>query len=118
MAEDEIIADRVQSTTSGVAGRSLNRARTNHFVIDASAGTPEAVTSIEAFLAGVSSCGVNIVDREARAQGLPLERAQVDIESRRAKSDTTVLAGVDMRFELVGVTQAQAEELVGIYTRK
>ena len=115
---DDVITDRVRSTTSGVAGRSLNQARTNHIVIDASSGTPEAVTSIEAFLAGISSCGVNIVDREARALGLPLEHAQVDIESRRLKADTTLLASVDMRFELTGVTQPQAEDLVGAYTRR
>ena len=115
---DDVITDRVRSTTSGVANRSLNQARTNHFVIDSSSGGPEAVTSIEAFLAGVSSCGVNIVDREARERSLPLVRAQVDIESRRAKADTTVIAGVEMRFELAGVTQAQAEELVNAYTRR
>ena len=115
---DEIITDTVRSTTSGVANRSLNQARSNHLVIDSSSGTPEAITSIEAFLAGVSSCAVNIVDREARAQGLPLSRAQVDIESHRAKADTTVIASVEMRFELTGVTQAQAEELAGVYTRR
>ena len=115
---DDVITDRVRSTTSGVANRSLNQARANHFVIDSSSGTPEAITSIEAFLAGVSSCGVNIVDREARTQGLPLERAQVDIESHRAKSDTTLIASVDLRFTLTGVTQAQAEELVAAYTRR
>ncbi len=115
---DDVITDRVRSTTSGVAGRSLNQARTNHVVIDASSGTPEAITSIEAFLAGISSCGVNIVDREARTLGLPLEHAQVDIESHRLQADTTLLASVEMRFELTGVTQPQAEDLVGAYTRR
>src|SRR5258705_13936411 len=111
MPDDDVLTDRVRSTTSGVMNRSLNQARTNHFVIDASAGTPEAMTSLEAFLAGVSSCAINIIDREARTKSLPLRRAQVDIEARRKKSDTTLLAGVDMRFELFGVTQAQAQGL-------
>jgi uncharacterized OsmC-like protein len=115
---DDVVTDRVRSTTSGVVNRSLNQARTNHFVIDSSSGGPEAMTSIEAFLAGISSCGVNIVDREARERKVPLIRAQVDIESQRAKADTTVIASVAMRFELTGVTQAQAEELVAAYTRR
>ena len=113
---DEILTDRVRSETTFVPGRSLNSARTNHFVIDSSSGAPEAITSIESFLAGISSCGANIVHREAVARGIPLRRAVVDIEGHRAKADTTTLTGVDMRFELFGVTGAQADELVSAYT--
>jgi uncharacterized OsmC-like protein len=115
---DDILTDHVRSETTFVPGRSLNRARTNHIVIDSSSGSPEAITSIEAFLAGISSCGVNVVHREAVARKMPLTRATVDIESRRAKADTTRLAGVDLRFELFGVDRPQAEELVGEYQRR
>jgi uncharacterized OsmC-like protein len=115
---DEILTDHVRSETTFQPGRSLNSARSNHFVIDSSSGSPEAITSIEAFLSGISSCGANIVHREAVTRGMPLMRATVDIESHRAKADTTTLTGVDMRFELFGVTQAQAEELVDAYTRR
>lgn len=116
MADD--VVDRVRSETTHVPGRSLNQARANHFVIDSSSGTPEAMTSIEAFLAGISSCAVNVMHREAVERGLPLERVEVLIESRRAKADTSTLAGVAMEFRTVGVTRAQAEELVGVYTRR
>jgi uncharacterized OsmC-like protein len=115
---DDVVIDRVRSETTHVPGRSLNQARTNHFVIDSSSGSPEAMTSIEAFLAGISSCGVNVVHREAVARGLPLSRAVVEIEGRRSKADTSTLAGVDMRFTLSGVDQAQAEELVEEYRRR
>lgn len=115
---NEMVIDMVRSETTSTPGRSLNAARTNHFVIDSSSGTPEAVTSIEAFLAGISSCGVNIVHREAAAGGIPLRRAHVEIESHRPKEETGRIASVVMRFELVGVTQQQADDLVGLYTRR
>lgn len=115
---DEMVVDRVVSETTRVPGRSLNQARTNHFVIDSSSGSPEAMTSIEAFLAGISSCGVNIVHREAAARGLGLTRAAVAIEARRARADTSALASVDLRFTISGVGRAEAEDLVATYTRR
>jgi uncharacterized OsmC-like protein len=117
MSED-VIVDRVQSETTRIPGRSLNQARSHLFVVDSSSGPSEALTSIESFLGGISSCGVNIVHREAVERGFDLVRAEVSIESRRARADTSTLAGVHMRFTLEGVSQAQAQELVDTYTRR
>lgn len=113
-----MVVDRVRSETTRVPGRSLNQARGNHVVIDSSSGPSEAITSIEAFLAGISSCGVNVVHREAASRGLALARCEVRIEGRRPKADTSSFAGVDLRFTLSGVTEAQAKELVDTYTRR
>src|SRR5579872_5383508 len=98
------IVDWVRSSSSGVPGRSLNQARSNHFVIDSSSGSPEAVTSVESFLAGLSSCGVNLVGSEARGQGIPLQRIEVDIEAARSADDHASFQSVSMRFLLTGVT--------------
>jgi len=114
MAED-IVTDRVRSITTSIPGRSLNSARTNHFVIDSARSVSEAMSSIEAFLAGIASCGVNVVDREARQRDIDLLSAQADIESLRPASDTSIITSITLRFQLVGVTQQQAEELVSIY---
>ncbi|MGH2451415.1 MAG: OsmC family protein [Candidatus Limnocylindria bacterium] len=114
---DDLVIDRVRSVTTSEPGRSLNSARTNHFVID-SARAAEAVSSIEAFLAGVSSCGVNVVDREARQLGYSLREARADIESVRPAADTSVITSIALRFALAGVTREQAEELVAIYKRR
>ena len=113
-----MVVDRVRSETTHLPGRSLNQARANHFVIDSSSGVAEAVTSIEAFLAGISSCGVNIVHREAETRGLHGVRAAVDIEAKRAKADPSRLASVDLRFQIWGATKAEADELVATYTRR
>ena len=112
---DELLVTRVESQSSSVPGRSLNTARTNHFVIDepAYAGGPgEAVTPAESFLAGVCACGVLLVESFASKEAIPLEGVQVSIEGIRTTSDPANFKQVDLRFELAGVNQQQAEQLV------
>jgi uncharacterized OsmC-like protein len=48
---------------------------------------------------------------------VPLRRLAVEIEGRRPAADPARFAGVTMRFELAGVTEAQAAELVEAYRR-
>ena len=54
---DNAVRDTVRSMSSGIVGRTLNSARTNHFVLDSPSGPGEAVGNGEAFLSGISSCG-------------------------------------------------------------
>ena len=61
----EFLSTKVHSATVGVPGRSINQARDQHFVID-SPTIGSALASGEAFLAGVSSCGVTLVERAAQ----------------------------------------------------
>ena len=113
MSQDAIIT-RVKSSSIGHPGRSLNTARTNHFVID-SPTIGEALTSGEAFLAGISSCGVTLVETQAQQRGVPVKRLQVSIEGVRAADQPMDFQSIGMRFEFAGVTQEQAEQLVDIY---
>ena len=66
---EEVKVDTVRSYSGGLPGRALNQARTNHFVIDSPSGPHEALSSGEAFLAGVSSCGVTLIELYAAAAG-------------------------------------------------
>jgi uncharacterized OsmC-like protein len=102
----------------GLPGRALNSARTNHFIVDSSSGPNEALNSVEAFLAGISSCGVTLVERQARQDGIPLQKLAVTIQGRRNAADTARFESVNLRFELFGVTQDQAEQLVEAYKRR
>jgi uncharacterized OsmC-like protein len=111
---DEVIVSSVRSYSSGTPGRALNQARTNHFVIDSS-HDPEAVSTVESFLAGVSACGVTLVEGEARTRGLPLRRMEIVIEGVRSAAQTNVFREVNMRFRLEGVSQPEAEALVEAY---
>jgi uncharacterized OsmC-like protein len=104
----------VRSRSSGVVGRAISNARNHHFVLDSSTA-PEAVSNSEAFLAGVSSCGVTLVEGHARDRGVSLQRMEVTIEGVRAAAEPNRFQRVAMRFELYGVDQATAEALVDTY---
>ena len=111
---DEHIVNAVRSYSSGTHGRSLNTVGHHHFVID-SPNLGEEITSADAFLAGVSSCGVNLIERVARELGVPVVRTEVTIEGRRSRARPADFERVAMHFTLVGPTQEQAELLVGSY---
>ncbi|MFN8559430.1 MAG: OsmC family protein [Dehalococcoidia bacterium] len=111
---DDAIVTRVTSASVGMPGRSINTARSNVFVID-SPTVGEALGSGEAFLAGVSSCGVTLIEGQAQRLGMPLERLQVAIEGVRAKDRPMNFSHINMRFEFRGVTPAQAQELLALY---
>jgi uncharacterized OsmC-like protein len=108
--------DSVRSSSSGAIGRAVNVARGTRLVLDSSSH-PQAdtLTNSEAFLAGVSSCGVTLIEGHAQETNVPLERMAVTIEGVRTAAQPNRFASVTMRFELAGVSQAQAEQLVETY---
>lgn len=116
MSKDRI--DTVRSSSSGVIGRAVSETRGQRLVLDSSSRPqPDALTNSEAFLAGISSCGVTLIELHAQEAGLPLRRAVVTIEGRRPAADPARFDRLTMRFELAGLSQAQAEALVETYRR-
>lgn len=112
---DDLLVTAVRSQSTGVKGRSLAGARTNHFVIDEPAyngGPGEAATPAEVFLAGVSGCGVLLVESFAHKDGVPLKGVSARIEGIRTKVNPERFQRVNLWFELSGVDQKQAEALV------
>lgn len=108
--------DSVKSSSCGAVGRAESRARGVRVVLDSSTHPQaDALTNSEAFLAGVSSCGVTLIESHARDAGLPLERIEVTIEGVRTAADPSRFSSVSMMFEMRGVSQAQAEALVDTY---
>ena len=85
--------DTVRSSNSGVVGRAQS----------------------EAFLAGVSSCGVTLIEGHAKDTGVPMRSIQVTIEGARPAAEPNRFATVTMTFEIAGVSAAQADELVATY---
>jgi len=116
---DELMVTRVRSSTiPGRPGRSLNSARTNHFIIDEptyAGGAGEAITPGEAFLAGIAACGVMVLESAARRAGTPFERAEAEIDGVRLKDRPADFQRIDLRFEVTGPTRDQAEALVDVY---
>jgi len=117
---DELLLTKVRSSTSGVPGRSLNQVRNHHFVIDEPAhggGSGEEITPAESFLAGISACGVLLVERRAQETGADLRKADAWIEGARLRSDTSWFTRIDLRFRLSGPRLEEAEALVAHYQR-
>ncbi len=107
--------ETVRSASSGTVGRAVNEARGQRLVLDSStAPQADALTNSEAFLAGISSCGVTLIEGHAKDTGVPVRRMTVTIEGARAPGEPR-FQSVAMRFEIAGVSQAQAEALVETY---
>ena len=115
MPEPTDKVDLVRSMSSGVAGRTLNSARTNHFVLDSPSGPGEAVTNGEAFLAGISSCGVTLIEHYAHDNGIPLSRMSCEIEGIRRPPVMNSFHAINVRFTLEGTSQENAASRVGVW---
>jgi uncharacterized OsmC-like protein len=117
MSNDKV--ETIRSTSSGTIGRAVSESRGQRLALDSSARPqPDAFTNSEAFLAGISSCGVTLIEGHAKETGVPLKRTEVTIEGVRTAADPARFAGITMRFQLTGVSQSQAEELVETYRRR
>lgn len=115
---DGVKIDTVRSRSSGVLGRSLNSARQQHFVLDSPSGPNEAITNGEAFLAGISSCGVTLIEKHAHDTGVPLAGMSVVIEGVRANAAPNRFQVINVRFEMRGVDQTRAEALVATWRER
>ena len=118
MSDDELVINQVRSASTATPGRAVNQVRNHQLVIDEPThlgGPGEQITPAEAFLAGVSACGVLLVQGRARDSGVRLDRVEADIEAFRRRSDTSVFQRIEMRFRLSGPTQAEAIDLVEHY---
>lgn len=114
MSSDKV--DTIRSSSGGTVGRAVSEVRGQRLVLDSSSRPqPDAFTNSEAFLAAIASCGVTLIEMHAREEQVPLARASVTIEGVRPAADPARFARITMRFELAGVSPAEAESLVETY---
>jgi uncharacterized OsmC-like protein len=127
MTAPSLIRDyEVRARSTDVFGRVLCSARDHHFIIDGPVqnGCPgEEVTPPESFLAGVASCGVELLHVIARDQGVPLERVAATLNAtvdrgNQARTDYTVFNSVRLRFTLFGTDASRAAALVEGFKRR
>jgi len=112
----EVKVETIRSSSSGTLGRAVSQAREHRLALDSSSRPqPDAFTNSEAFLAGISSCGVTLIEMHAAETRVPLKRMDVTIEGARTVADPTRFASITMRFRLAGVSQAEAEQLIETY---
>jgi uncharacterized OsmC-like protein len=116
----------VRARSTDTFGRVLWSCRDQHYVADGPVhnGCPgEAITPAELFLAGVASCGVELLQVIARADDVPLEAASVEIAgeidpSNPVRPDLSVFNSVRLAFRLSGVTEDEAAHLVERFKRR
>ncbi len=106
------LSNTVRSTTTSVHGRTLNSVGVHHFIIDGPTRPNEEIVSIEAFLAGISSCATHLMEDFAEEEGIRLDRADVTIEAVRPVEDPSRFDHIDIHIDLIGPTESQAEHLV------
>ena len=108
------LAYAASTNSSGIEGRAICNARTNHWVSDDGGG--DAVYSGELFLSGIPSCAVNMVERLARTDNIVLEWMEVSLESYRDADadhgDFTLYDAIRIKFEMWGVEDEDALNLV------
>jgi uncharacterized OsmC-like protein len=118
VAETRRYAVRARSTDT--FGRVLWSCRDQHFVADGPVhnGCPgEAITPAELFLAGIASCGVELLEVIARAEEVPLQTASVKIAgeidpANPVRTDVSVFNSIRLSFRLQGVTEEQGAHLI------
>lgn len=116
----------VRARSTDTFGRVLWSCRDQHFVADGPVhnGCPgEAITPAELFLAGIASCGVELVQVIASAEEIPVRAASVEIAgeidpANPVRADVSVFNSVRLSFGLHGVTEEQGALLVERFKRR
>src|SRR5438132_13292098 len=86
MAQTQVQTQTARSYTTNVAGRCIANSGDHHYVVDYAPhqeGPGEMPGPTEYFLSAVTSCGVLMIEREARHRGVILERVDARIEAFR-----------------------------------
>ena len=116
----------VRARSTDTFGRVLWSCREQHFVADGPVhnGAPgEAVTPAELFLAGIATCGIELLQAIARAEDVPLGDASAEISGELdpndpVRSDVNVFNRVRLSFRLAGVTEEQGALLVDRFKKR
>lgn len=117
MSEEKIV-NSVTSQTTHVYGRTLNSARTHHFIIDGTRNPKEEVTPVEVFLSAVSACCVQWVEQFAKEEAVPLHRLEVSIEGSRFADRPTEFDAINVIVRAEGPTHEQLEDFVNRFQQR
>lgn len=120
MPDSDIRQYQATGRSTDTFGRVLCSVRNHHFIVDGPQqnGCPgEEVTPAEIFLAAVASCGVELLQVLAKSSAIPLTVITVRIHgmmdrSKPVRPDVSLFNSVRLEFQLAGVSDGQARQLV------
>ena len=111
---------QVHSYSTGTVGRAICNVRNHAFVADGSGG--EMGGAGELFLSGIAACAVNMVEGIAKNDNISLDWMDVSVSSYRDADanhgDLSLYDGIRVNFEMWGVDDDQAHELVETWKRR
>ena len=107
----------VRSQTTDLPGRTLNHARTNHWIIDSPSGPHESGTTGESFMSGIAACGVSLVELHAQRNGLPFGTLQVEVEGIRTDESWPDFASINVHFTYTGIEESRAAEYTDVWMK-
>ncbi len=115
-----------EARSTDTFGRVLCSARTQHFVVDGpvqNGCAGEALSPAGLFLAGVATCGVELVQVIAAEKNVPVQAVSATIEALQDRSqpvrpDFSLFNRVRLEFHLTGVTQEQDTQLIENFQRR
>ena len=114
------LAYAVRSYSTGTLGRSICNARNHHWVADDSGG--EEIGAGELFLSGISACAVNMIERIASEEEIPLDWMEVSVEAYRdmdaPQGERTLYDDIRIHFRMWGVSVHDGESLVDTWKRR
>jgi len=126
MTQPNVRHYEVEARSTETFGRVLCSARNHHIIVDGPVqnGCPgEALTPPEAFLSGVAACGIELVEVIARELSLPVPTVHLKMQGvvdrdHPVRPDVTLFNSVRLQFEICGVTQEQAVDLVDRFRKR
>lgn len=110
---------RARTYSSGTFGRAICNVRGHNFIVDDSGW--EEVGPGEFFLSGIAACAVNMIERLAKQENIPLQWMDVSVECFRNPDSTpgevSVYDAIRVHVEMWGVQPGHAEKLVKDWKR-
>ena len=118
------LAYQVRSYSTGTPGRAICNTRNHHFVADGSGG--DEVGAGELFLSGITACAVNMVERIAKGEEIPLHWMDVSIEAYRDserpgiadEGAVVVYDDIKVHFQMWGLDDDHGQYLVDQWKRR
>ena len=114
------LAYQVRSYSSGTLGRAICNARNHHFVADGPDG--DELGASELFLSGIGACAVNMVERVAKDEEIPVDWMDVSVAAYRdpdkVPGKISVYDDVRVHLQIWGVDDTQGQHLVDVWKQR